>query len=93
MSYESEARKHAQLLRESLSNVQNVRTRINSTINGAGSWWTGEGYKAFINEYSSIDSEYSKYQRYIQNAAEKMNHLAQLIRRADDERKAKQNNP
>jgi len=86
MAYESDVRRQARILGDSVQNARSERNKVNSVVDGANQWWKGKGGEAFINEYRSIDKDVGQFLKSMDSAVNNLNRLPALIQRADRER-------
>jgi len=87
MAYESDVRKQARALSDSVHVAKRERTKVSSTVDTANKWWKGKGSESFIKEYKSIDTDVARMLKSIDNAINNLNRLPALIERAERERK------
>ncbi len=87
MAYESEVRRQAGALRDSVWESKSERNRVKAYVDSAHQWWKGKGGEAFAGEYREIDSNAAKFISYMEWAAEGLSRLPALIARAEEERR------
>lgn len=87
MAYEYEVQRQARKLSDSARNAQNQRSRSGAYVDSADQWWKGKGGEAFIKEYIEADGDAGRFLNAVNAAADQMNRLPQLIRRAEEERR------
>lgn len=87
MAYDSDVRRQARALRDSIRSAKNERNRAASLVTGGNQWWKGKGGEAFLREYKDIDDDVTRFLRYMDDAANALERLPALIARADRERR------
>lgn len=87
VAYESEVRRQVGILRDSIRRTQNERNRVKACVDNSHQWWKGKGGEAFAAEYNQIDSHAARFMSYMDRAAEGLNRLPALIKRAEEERR------
>lgn len=87
MAYDSDVRRQARALRDSIQSAKNERNRAASLVASGNQWWKGKGGEAFLREYKDIDDDVTRFLRYMDDAANALERLPSLIARADRERR------
>ena len=86
MAFEHEVRRQAGLLRDAAWNAENQRRQAGSCADSANQWWKGAGGEAFLKAYQDADGDAARLLNSINHAADQLDRLPALIRRAEQER-------
>ena len=89
MAYESEVRRQANLLGDSVRNARTERNKVNILVSDSRNWWKGKASEAFAGEYARIDNEIAHCLRSMDSAISNLHRLPSLIDRAERERREK----
>ncbi|WP_159081750.1 WXG100 family type VII secretion target [Paenibacillus sp. CAA11] len=81
----SEIRRKADGVMSVANDMDREAGKYRSTVNGIGSWWQGEGAKAFKDGYAEIDSEIRRLLTKMRSLRDRVNNLASAVQRAEQE--------